>query len=317
MVELVLTNEYANLLILLNGLAVLFYIGAKRKNRQRAMRFGNYETLQKVAGNKFLKSGNIILITRLLALTLLIVGISSPVLVEEVPRPDSDYVVALDSSSSMLAGDLNPTRFEASKRISKEFVSSLGNGTRMGFVTFAGSASKQQELTGDLAEVRRSIDSASTGSTAGTAIGDAISVSASMLSNSDSNRTVILITDGRSNVGIEVDEAVELAVEQNVTVHAAGIGSSQGSGDEFGTVNGENATRAEFPNLNDTQLSSVAERTGGSYRRVSNSSALRDAMVDIEQGEDRRDISRWFIIAAAVLLLLEWVLGNTRYSIIP
>jgi len=131
--KILLTDQYANIFLLVNGLALIFYLGAKKKKRQRAMKFGNYETLQKVAGKNFLKSSNIILITRMLALTVLIIGISNPVLVEEKASTDSDYVIALDSSSSMLSDDIEPTRFQAAKRASTGFIDQLGN-SRSGFV---------------------------------------------------------------------------------------------------------------------------------------------------------------------------------------
>lgn len=317
MVELTLTNEYASYLLLINGLAILFYIGAKKKNRQRAMRFGNYETLQKVAGKNFLKSSNIVLITRLLALTLLIIGISSPALIQNVTGANSDYVVAIESSTSMLESDVDPNRFEASKQVSREFISNLGNGTKVGFVTFAGEAETGYELSDDLGEVSRTIDSATTGETAGTAMGDAISLSSSMLSGAEKNRSIVMITAGRNTAGMSVEEALEFAETQDVTIHTVGIGSENRSSEQFGLADGQNATVAGYPNLNSTQLSMVANRTGGSYTEVTETRELRDAVIQVEEDERREDLSSYFILMAAGLLLLEWVLGNTRYSVIP
>ena len=315
--KLIFTDQYANILLLLNGLAILFYLGAKQKNRQRAMKFGNYETLQKVAGKNFLKSSNVMLVIRLLAFTLLIVGISNPVLVMEVPDSGSDYVLAIDSSSSMLSNDLEPTRFEASKQISTDFVRALGNKSSVGLVSFSGQTVKEQEMSDSRTEILQSIEQVSIGSSAGTAIGDALSMSVAMLASRERGKEIILITDGRNNVGGSVENAVELAQDQNVTINPVGIGERNNSASEFEIVNGQNASRAVYPNLNITRLQSVADSTGGEFNTASNNSALQDALIDLEQSETRNDFSSFFIIGAAALLLLEWLLGNTKYSIIP
>lgn len=314
--KLVFTDQYANIILLLNGLAILFYLGARKKNRQRAMKFGNYETLQKVAGKNFLKSSHVMLLTRLGALTLLMVGLSSPVLVHQVSETDSDYVLAIDSSSSMLQDDISPTRFQASKDISKRFVRNLGNASSVGVVSFAGDVEQVQQPTRDRPEIYSAIDEVDTGESAGTAIGSAISVSSSMLDD-ERNRTMILITDGRNNAGTSVNESIDLAQQQNVTVNTIGLGERNRSVSEFEMVDGVNASQAAFPNLDVEQLERISDETGGEFTTASNTSALEDALINLEKSEARTDISSYFIIGAAVLLLLEWVLGNTRYSILP
>jgi hypothetical protein len=127
----------------------------------------------------------------------------------------------------------------------------------------------------------------------------------------------VLITDGRNNVGGSVDDALNLAESGNITIHTIGIGERNRSVENFGTVEGQNATNAVFPNLDTRQLSTIANRTGGNFVTATNNTALRDAVVDLEQTKQRTDISRYFIFLAAVILLLEWMLGSTKYSIIP
>ncbi len=315
--QLIFTDQYASLLLVLNALALLFYFGAKKKKRQRAMKFGNYKTLQKVAGKNFLKSSNVILVTRMLALSALILGLSQPVIVQETMASDSDYIIALDSSSSMLESDLEPTRFRASKTISQNFISQLSNQTQVGAVSFAGEVNKESGLTPDKQEASMAIENAEIGSTAGTAIGDALYTSSSMLLETNRSRTVILITDGRNNVGSPVNESVDFAKSHNVEINTVGIGESNRSTDNFGTVDGQNASRAEFPNLNASKLRRISNSTGGKFVAASNSSALENAFLSFEQTDERTPISRYLILIAAALLLIEWILGTTRYSILP
>jgi len=316
-VKLIFTDQYANIFMLLNGLVILFYLGAWKKNKQRAMKFGNYKTLQKVAGKNFLKSSNVVLVVRMLALTALIIGISSPVLVEQTPSSSSDYVIAIDSSTSMLANDLDPSRFEAAKDISSDFVNRLSPETRVGVTSFSGEVIKDSELTSDKSEVTEKIKQINIGGKAGTAIGDALSTSSAMLIGQNKSKSIILITDGRNNVGGSINDSLIFAKRHNVTVHTIGIGSKQNSSSNYGIVNGQNASRAVFPNLNQASLQRVSNETGGQFNTVTNKSSLRSAFITLEKTRREQDLSTPFIFLAAFFLLLEWVIGTTRYSVIP
>lgn len=315
--KLVFTDQYAHIFFLLNGLAILFYLGAKKKKRQRAMKFGNYETLQKVAGKNFLKSSNILLVMKILALTSLIIGISQPVLQQEIPSTNSDYVIAIDSSTSMLASDIEPNRFRSAKTTSKEFIDALSNETEVGIISFAGEVSRESRLTSNKNELKASIDNTNTGTTAGTAIGDALYASSSLLLNSNRSRTVILITDGRNNVGSGINESIEFAKTHNVTINTVGIGESNRSTEEFGIIEGQNASRAQYPNLDAESLYRVSNQTGGRLVTVSNQTSLRNAFFQFEETTVETDISRYFIFLALFLILTEWTLGTTKYSILP
>jgi len=143
--------------------------------------FGNYETLQKVAGKNFLKSSNILLVMKMMALTSLVIGISQPILEQEIPSTNSDYVIALDASTSMLASDIEPTRFRSAKETSKLLSMNYQTIHKWGILSFAGDVNRESGLTNNKPELKAAIDNTETGSTAGTAIGDAIYASSSLL----------------------------------------------------------------------------------------------------------------------------------------
>lgn len=315
--RLAFTDQYANILFLVNGLAILLYLAAKKKKKQRAMSFGNYETLQKVAGKDFLKSSNILLILKIAALTSLIVGISSPVIVQDVVSTNTDYIVAIDSSTSMLSSDFEPTRFEASKEVTKQFIEQLGPDLKVGVIGFSGSVTKVSGITEDRTELKTRVEALDTGSEAGTAIGDAIYTGTSMLIDANRSRTIILVTDGRNNVGSGINESIKYAKSHNVTIKAIGIGEKNGSEETFETLNGQNASRAAYPNLDTGQLERISNATGGNYTTVTNSTALKNALLNFEKSETRTDVSIYFIFGALILVLSEWMLGTTRYSILP
>lgn len=317
MTEIIFTEQYANVFFLINGLAILFYLAAKKQNRQRAIKFGNYETLQKVSGRDFLKSSNVILLIRILALTSLIIGISSPVLVNQVPSSESDYVIAIDSSSSMLASDLKPTRFEAAKKISSDFVTKLSDETKIGIISFSGEVKNELRPSQSKKNVSSTIKNIEIGNRAGTAIGDALSASTSMLIGNNKSRSIVLITDGRNNVGSSVNESIKFAKRQNVTVNSIGIGSQRNDTDNYDLIQGQNASKADFPNLDQQSLFKMANETGGQSITVTDTTQLRKALIEVKSVKREEDISQHFIFLAVFFLMLEWILGTTRYSVIP
>lgn len=317
MVKLILTNQHAELFLLLNGLAVILYFTARRKSKQRAIKFGNYSTLEKVAGSDFLKSSNFVLLTRLFALSALLVAISNPVLQQEAASSKADYVIAIDSSASMLSDDLKPTRFEAAKRISSDFASGLADKTLVGVVSFSGEVKKEQELSSDREAALQSIRTIRSGEAGGTAIGDAISASTSMLIGNNRSKAIVLITDGRNNRGSSVNESLEFAKNQNTTIHAIGIGSKRENRSSYAQLNGRNASRAVFPNLNQSQLRNLARETGGSFNTVTNSSGLQSAFTEIRSSTRETELTFHFAMIAAGFLLLEWILGTTSLATLP
>ncbi|MFB6147726.1 MAG: VWA domain-containing protein, partial [Candidatus Nanohaloarchaea archaeon] len=201
------------------------------------------------------------------------------------------------------------------KDVSRQFVSRLPESVEAGVISFSGDVTRQIGLSSDMEKVKEAIESIKMGSTAGTAIGDAIYAGTTMLTDSNSTRKLILVTDGRNNVGSSLNKSIQF--DHNVTVTAIGIGSQRETGDEFGTVNGQNATRAEFPNLNTDRLNRTVQKTGGRLITVTDRGELQSAFLSLEKSKVRTDISVYFILLALGLMLGEWILGTTRYSILP
>lgn len=315
--KLSFTAEYASILLLLNGLIVLMFLYGRKKKRDRVMQFGNYETLKKVAGGHFLRSHDLILVVRLLAITALIIGLSSPVIIKEVMGAETDFVLVLDTSGSMFTSDIQPDRFRAAKEVSKDFVSNLGNSSQVGLISYGGSVNEEQRLTNDHSTVTSSIDEIQIDDTPGTATGDSVAAGVTMLTGSDKSGKVILITDGRNTVGQSLNESYNYAQRQNITVNAIGIGSTNGSVEDFGIVQGENASRMSFPNLNRQGINSLTNSTGGKAVYVSNRQGLENAFVNLEEKTDRENISKWFFLLAGGLLVLEAVFRTTELQVIP
>lgn len=320
MVRLIFTDQYANLLLLLNGLVILVFMYGYTKKKQRTVKFGNYETLKKVAGGDIIRTDLFLAITRVIAISALLIGLSSPVIIQEVQGVDTDYVLTLDKSASMFTGD--PSRFNTAQEVSQDFLTELGNSSEVGLITFAGDVSEDQELTSDLSLVRNQIEATEIGETPGTASGDAVASGVSMLMSSNRSREVILVTDGTHNRGQSIGEAADFASRQNVTVNPIGISDGEEDVDEedldeFGTIRGEEAARADFNNLNESRLQSLANETGGEAVFISDQENLEPGFLELETQESETDASRYLILLAAILLVLDAVYRTTDIEVIP
>jgi Ca-activated chloride channel family protein len=111
----------------------------------------------------------------LLAIALLLLSVGRPAAVVTLPAQHETVILAIDVSGSMRATDVTPTRLAASQLAAKAFIEAQPRSTRIGIVTFAGTASLVQPPTDNREDVAQAIDRLQP--QRGTAIGSAIVVS--------------------------------------------------------------------------------------------------------------------------------------------
>ncbi len=225
-----------------------------------------------------------------------------------------DILFLIDTSRSMDAKDVAPTRLDRAKRAIENFVIAHPLG-RIGIVAFAGEAYLQCPATGDrdiFDDVLRSLDT-SVIATPGTDIGSALTETASAFGAKEGRRTVILITDGEDLEGRGVEVARDLARE-GVVIHTVGIGGARGATLRDNT-GGEVVTR-----LDEKTLRAIAVAAGGEYFRLGgpddNFGAVESSLVRTvgkapvnSIPTDRFEIP---LALAAGLLTVEYLLGTRR-----
>lgn len=145
----------------------------------------------------------------------------------KIKREGRDVVILLDTSRSMLAEDIKPSRLERSKIAIRDLLESL-EGDRMAIVTFAGNSTVKCPLTQDYAFVRMALSDISVESTSrgGTMIGDAIRKATEEIFDRQSRqyKDIILITDGEDHESFPV-QAAEKAAGEGIRIIAIGLGS--------------------------------------------------------------------------------------------
>ena len=107
-------------LLLLVPVLLVFYIWASHRSRSTAMRFTNTAILGAVMSKQPQWKRHIAVAAALLCVATTTVAWARPMGIEQVPRNRATIVVAIDSSLSMKADDVSPTRLAAAKAKAKE-----------------------------------------------------------------------------------------------------------------------------------------------------------------------------------------------------
>ncbi|MCK5563749.1 MAG: VWA domain-containing protein [Planctomycetes bacterium] len=145
---------------------------------------------------------------------------------KKIKRMGRDVCILLDTSRSMLAEDIKPSRLERSKIAISDLMEIL-SGDRIAIVTFAGNSTIKCPLTQDYAFARMALEEISTESTTrgGTLIGDAIRKAIDVVFDKGTTefKDIILITDGEDQESFPA-QAAEKAAEQGIRIIAIGLG---------------------------------------------------------------------------------------------
>lgn len=318
--EIAISYKYADVLFVLIGLIIIIYFISKRFARKRTLKFGNFEILEKISQQSGIFSISIIpLFLRITAIALLIFAISDVEIMQEEYISNTDFVLAIDTSSSMLTPDYTPNRLELAKDSAINWIRKLKN-TKVGVVTFAGRAYMKTEPVSAMAKVENIINDISFEYPAGTAMGEALITSSSLLQGLDRNKTIIIITDGRNNVGVSINESLRSIKENNIAVYSIGIGTKGKMDAKIPTeLIGKNVTASEFPDLDEETLKYLSNETYGSYFYIEDPESFNKAFEAVggKYMKVGTKPTNYLILAACSLLLIEWLFEITKYRPLP
>jgi Ca-activated chloride channel family protein len=318
MITLIFTNPFYLWLLASIPLLIVTHFFVLGYLKRRAVKFANFEAIKRVTGTKFelknvrtISKNRFLLIIRIFVLLFLIFSIAGPVLWYSGQSSEFDFVIAIDASSSMLADDFIPYRLDAARKASSLFVESLKAKTRVGVVSFAGTSFVELDLTDNMKKTEEAINGIRIKRVGGTDIGGAITTSSNLLLREENARVIILLTDGQSTVGTPVDEAIEYANKNHVTVNTIGIGTKEG-----GTfIKGDLLSK-----LDESTLIYIAQKTGGKYYKAENEGELSKAFDNISSSAEEKipiNLSMGFMMIALALLFIEWGMINTKYRTLP
>ncbi|NEX63526.1 VWA domain-containing protein [Noviherbaspirillum galbum] len=125
-------------------LLVLFYIAILRRRKKMAMQYAGLATVKAAMSQGQRLRQHLPPLLFLLAFAGMLLAVARPVAVVTLPSQYKTMILAIDVSGSMRANDVKPTRFDAAISAVKAFVNQQPGDTRVGLVSFAGTASMIQ-----------------------------------------------------------------------------------------------------------------------------------------------------------------------------
>lgn len=241
----------------------------------------------------------------------------------------TDIILALDISSSMLARDFKPDRFEAAKKVASKFVSGRES-DNIGIVIFAGESFTAVPMTTDRSLLVNYINDISMNMLEdGTAIGDGLATSINRIKDGKAkSKSIILLTDGSNNTGnVAPITAAEIAKKYGIKVYTIGVGKNGNAPFPQQNMFG----RIEYVNMpvviDEETLKNIASITGGVYFRATSNNVLNEIFDEIDKLEKTEmDVKHFshtednympWALLALTLFLIEIVLRYTLLRTIP
>lgn len=257
----------------------------------------------------------------LVALIALLVSFGRPEANVTLPVRTGQIVLAFDTSNSMFADDVEPTRLDAAKQIALDFVDRRPGSVQIGVVAFTNGGLVVQAPTKNDGDVRAAIERLTPDG--GTSIGEGIFASLTAIADepievssdddatfSDinaldigyySNAAIVVFTDGEDIGGADPIELAGLAANSGVAVYTVGVGTPRGT---VVALDGFSIATA----LDEELLTSIAESTGGAHFSAAEDPELNGIFDAIDrrferQGE-RIEVTALFGLLAMALIAI-------------
>jgi Ca-activated chloride channel family protein len=303
----------ARLLLVVAPVALLVaYLLAQRARRKHALRFTSVDLLASVAPRRAGWQRHISAVLLLLALLFLVVGFAEPTRTVKIPKEHGVIMMAIDTSGSMRASDVPPTRLAAAVDAAKRFVDALPPGLQVGLIEFNDRSRVRAIPTSARDSVKASLDSlvADGGTGTGTAIRTSLDAIAALPVDANGVRpaaAIVLMSDGSPTIGSggdspegSVARASAAAKEAGVPVDTIAFGTDAGTVERDGQI---------VPVPADPEaMQEIADATGGESFTASTADQLDKVYEQIRKtvgyDAEERPITAWFTgIGLAVAML--------------
>jgi Ca-activated chloride channel family protein len=295
-----------------------------RRRSRYAVAFTNLDLLASVATTRRRPLRWLPLALFLLALSSASAALARPHAKVSVPSDNATIVLLVDVSGSMRAADVKPTRLGAAQSAMGVFADKVPKVVKIGLVSFSSNPDELVIPTTDRTILHEGIDLLVP--EAGTAIGDglemAVKVAKTALAGAARNKegkvpaAIVLLSDGAQTRGVLTPlQGAELARLAGIRVFTVALGTKNGTLDPNagpfgggGGFGGGGFGRGRFPVRPDpVTLAAIASATEGKTYRATSArqvqAVYKQLGSSIATKTASREISSWFVGAAALMLL--------------
>ena len=299
------------------------YMLRERRREQDAARFTTPALLPNLVDSSPGWRRHLPLALFLLALTAMVVGVARPHAMVSVPREEATVILAIDTSLSMRADDVRPTRLAAARKAARAFLDELPEKFRVGVIGFSGRAYVALPPTEDRVLARRALRTLQPGE--GTSLGDAVAL-ATRLGRRQRGRdgtipptAILVISDGAQMSGRTSPEAAaQRARSRRIPVYGIVVGTNDG----IITVDLAGGFQAQIrvPPDPDT-LRLITQKTDGRLFTALDDDGLRQIYERLGSRlghrRESREITDFFAGGSAALLLVGGALSALWFRRVP
>lgn len=244
------------------------YAWALRRRKKAALRYAGLAVVKEALGRGQGLRRHLPPLLFLAALTVMILAIARPSATLTLPSQHETVILVMDVSGSMRATDVAPSRIGAAQAAARAFIAEQPRKTRIGVVTFGGSAALVQPPTHSREDLLAAIERFEL--QRGTAVGSGILVALKTIfpeedfdaqmqarepnrarrgtpleppgkggqpapgtarpvaPGSYASAVMILLSDGQTTTGPDPIESARVAAEHGVRIYTVGIGTQNG-----------------------------------------------------------------------------------------
>ena len=303
------------------GLAVAYVVMQARRRRDAA-KFADPALLPLLVSGRAPWWRHALAVVFAAGLVLATIGAAQPTVSATAEREQATIIVAIDTSDSMKATDVAPSRLAAAVSAAKAFIADLPSTYSVGVVSADATPEVVVAPSTDHQAVQVALDRLAT--SPGTALGEAIFTALAALpagsvpAANDPNPAadpakapaarIVLLSDGKSTTGRSDEEAIAAAKAARVPVSTIAFGTANASVQSAGQT-------VEVP-VDASALEAIAQGTDGKFFQAASAAELRavyaDINADVTVVATDRGVAVWFAGFALLLILVASVTSMLR-----
>ena len=309
-------------LLVAAGALVVAYGAMQLRRRRDAAKFADPALFPLLVPGKAPWWRHAVAVVFAAGLVLATVAAAEPTVPSIAEREQATIVLAIDTSDSMKATDVAPSRLRAAISAAKSFIAELPATFSVGVVSADATPDVVVAPSTDHQAVQVALDRLAT--SPGTALGEAIFTSLNALPLGSTPTTaaggstpspakapaarIVLLSDGKSTTGRSDAEAIAAAKAAQVPVSTISFGTANASVESAGQT-------VPVP-VDASALEAIAKGTDGKFFTAASAAELRgvyaDISADVKVVSIDEGVAEWFAAAALVLLLVASVISMLR-----
>ena len=304
-------------------LAVAGYVLLERRRERQAAIFASPALVPTLVGRRPGRLRHVPPALALLALAALATGLARPHATLSVKQEQATVVLAIDTSRSMVATDVPPTRLAVAQQAVRQFLRKLPKGYRVGMVSFAQSASTVLPATSSRTAALAAVRNLRTGD--GTALGEGIARAVQVAQRVPAEKSkkppasILILSDGAQTQGVLTpQQAAQRAKKLRIPVYTVAFGTDQGVVE---VVDDNGFTQRVTVPPDPPTLRKVAQLTGGRFYAAPDADTLNAVYEElgsrIGSVKEEREITAAFAAGGALLLLAAGAVSALVFGRMP